>query len=70
MCAADITLEDGRTTKEKGPEGETKSVVRSGYDVPHKCRDSTPVWNYLNEKWLQDFPVHDIMDHAAMYGEA
>jgi hypothetical protein len=47
-----------------------QSLVVGGYDVQHRCRDATPVWNYLNEKWAQDFPEYDPMAHASEYGEA
>ncbi|KAK7434200.1 hypothetical protein VKT23_020330 [Stygiomarasmius scandens] len=69
-CNADITLEPGRTIHSEGPDGKMESMVVGGYDVQHQCRDATPVWNYLNEKWAQDFPNYDPMAHAAEYGEA
>ncbi|KAF5364775.1 hypothetical protein D9758_009353 [Tetrapyrgos nigripes] len=70
VCNADITLEPGKTVHTKGPDGNMESMVKGGYDVQHQCRNAAPVWNYLNEKWAQDFPNHDPMGHATEYGEA
>ncbi|KAF5364777.1 hypothetical protein D9758_009359 [Tetrapyrgos nigripes] len=64
-CNADITLEPGRTINKKVPDGEMHNIFAGGYDVQHRRWDATPVWNYLNKKWAEDFPDHDPMAHAS-----